>query len=143
MQADDQNLTEAEAEIVEEEAPPAEPEKGRNLPLILTLAALLAWHGFQTVQLLRERSQLSLAKESQDAALQESQKVQAQFQTLITKTSELAAQGHAGAKMVMEELQKRGVGVAPAPQPRTSEKPEAKVPQQSKAPEKPDIKNLK
>ena len=42
--------------------------------------------------------------------MQEAQKVQAQFKSLVANTGELAAQGHAGAKMVMEELQKRGLG---------------------------------
>ena len=48
--------------------------------------------------------QFSLAKESQDTAIQESQKIQSQFQTIMTKTAELAAKGHPGAKMVIEEL---------------------------------------
>jgi hypothetical protein len=43
----------------------------------------------------------------------------------MTKTAELANQGQAGAKMVMDELQKRGVGVAPEEKP--TEKPESKA----------------
>jgi hypothetical protein len=141
VEADDEKLTEPESEVVEGR-PPAPRERGQNLPFVLTLVALLAWHGFQTLQLLRERTQLSLAKESQDAAMQESQKVQSQFQTLLTKTSELASQGHAGAKMVMEELQKRGLGAAPAATP----VPEAKSPEKvepKSAEKKPDLKGLK
>ena len=84
-----------------------------TLPFIITVVALTIYFAFQTLQLSIERNNLGLVKANQDAAMQEAQKVQAQFKTLVTKTGELAAQGHAGAKMVMEELQKRGLGAAP------------------------------
>ena len=100
-----------EAERVE---PPVATEKaGSNLPFILILAALLIYFAFQMLQLLTERSNLAMVKSNQDGAIQEAQKLQAQFKTLVGKTGELATQGHAGAKMVMEELFKRGVGSAP------------------------------
>ena len=86
-----------------------------NLPFIITLAALTVYFGFQTVQLISERGNLGQVKSSQDAAIQEAQKVQTQFRNLVTKTGQLADQGHAGAKMVMEELQKQGVGFASPP----------------------------
>ena len=58
-------------------------------------------------------------KTSQENALQEAQKIQSQFRTLVTKTGELAEKGHAGAKMVMEGLQRQGMGMAgPALRPR-------------------------
>jgi cell division protein FtsL len=104
-----------------------------NLPFIITLAALTIYFGFQTVQLLSERGNLAQVKSNQEAAIQEAQKVQTQFRNLVTKTSQLAAQGHAGAKMVMEELQKRGVGFASEPA-----TPETKAP-----PSKPDTKPAK
>jgi hypothetical protein len=94
-----------------------------NLPFILTLAALIIYFGFQTLQLLGERSNMTVVKSNQEAAIQEAQKVQAQFKNLVDKTSELADQGHAGAKMVMEELLKRGVSSAPQAMP-----PETKTP---------------
>jgi hypothetical protein len=81
-----------------------------NLPLIITLAALLVYFAFQTVQLWIDRDNLTSMKRSQDAALQEAQKVQSQFKTLLTKTNALAEKGHAGARMVMESLQRQGLG---------------------------------
>ena len=84
-----------------------------TLPFIITVVALTIYFAFHTLQLSIERNNLGLVKANQDAAMQEAQKVQAQFKTLVTKTGELAGQGHAGAKMVMEELQKRGLGAAP------------------------------
>lgn len=133
MEADEQRSSQADAA---EEFVPGE-SNSLQLAFLLTLLALLIWHGAQAVQLLRDRTNLSIAKESQDAALQESQKIQSQFQTLMTKTAELAAKGHPGAKMVIDELQKRGVGPAPGL--------EAKSPDKAppKPAEKPDIKSLK
>ena len=105
---------------------------GSNVPFIITLAALTVYFGFQTVQLISERGNLGQVKTSQEAAIQEAQKVQTQFRNLVTKTGQLADQGHAGAKMVMEELQKRGLGAAP----------EAIIPE-TKAPPKRDTKPAK
>ena len=97
-----------------------------HLPFILTLTALLLYFAFQTLQLVSERTNLGMVKSNQEGAIQEAQKVQAQFKTLVSKTSELADQGHAGAKMVMEELVKRGV--SESPQPPSSAAPDAKAP---------------
>src|SRR5574341_589425 len=88
-------------------------ESPSNLPFVITLAALLLFFGFQTLSLFTERANLSMVKSSQEGALQEAEKVQSQFKILLTKTSELADQGHAGAKLVMDGLQKQGVGVGP------------------------------
>ena len=99
-----------------------------NLPLVITLVALLTYFGFQTFALLGERSNLGQVKTSQENALQEAQKIQSQFRTLVTKTGELADKGHAGAKMIMEGLQRQGMGMGmggPAKSP-APEKTEAK-----------------
>ena len=97
-----------------------------NQPFIITLVALMIYFAFQTLQLAIERNNLGVVKANQDAAIQEAQKVQTQFKTLVSKTGELAAQGHAGARMVMEELQKRGLGAAPE-----TKMPETKAPPKS------------
>jgi hypothetical protein len=98
----------------EEREPVGSPvERGTNLPLIILLSALVLWFGFQTLQLATERANLGEARGHQEAAMQEAQKLRTQFESLISKTSELANKGHAGAKLVMEELQKRGMGAQP------------------------------
>jgi hypothetical protein len=100
-----------ETEEREPVAPPV--ERGTNLPLTILLSALVLWFGFQTLQLATERANLGDARGHQEAAMQEAQKLRTQFESLISKTSELANKGHAGAKLVMEELQKRGMGSQP------------------------------
>ena len=108
-----------------------------NLPFIITLLALTLYFGFQSLQLASERSNLTAVKSNQEAAIQEAQKVQLQFKALVTKTSQLADQGHAGARMVMEELQKRGIGFAPE-----AKAPETKAPE-TKTPAKTESKSTK
>ncbi|MBI2211447.1 MAG: hypothetical protein HYV05_14150 [Deltaproteobacteria bacterium] len=100
-------------EVADNDAAKAEPAERRpsRLPLILTIASLLVWFGFQTVQLVVERGNLSLVKGNLEAPMQESQKVRAQLEAVINKTAELAKQGNANAKMVIEELEKRGIPI--------------------------------
>jgi hypothetical protein len=121
--ADDVENT-AEREQASEAVPPA--TSPSNLPFTLTLVALLLFFGFQTLQLMMERSNLAMVKSNQDSALQEAQKVQEQFKTLVTKTNQLAEQGHAGARMVMEGLQRQGFGAPPPPESKAPSKAETK-----------------
>jgi len=88
-----------------------------SLPLILITGSLLVWFGFQTVQLLVERSELSAVKVSLEGVTQESQKVREQLEALITKTTELAGQGNPSARSVVEELEKRGIPIRAIAQP--------------------------
>jgi hypothetical protein len=118
------------AEPVEDRETAIVVSSASNLPFIITLVALLLYFGFQTLQLFVERGNLSMMKSSQDSALQEAQKVQEQFKNLVSKTNQLAEQGHAGARMVMEGLQRQGFS---APQP----------PTESKAPSKTETKPTK
>ena len=71
-------------------------------------------------------------KSSQENALQEAQKIQSQFRTLVTKTGELADKGHSGAKLVMEGLQRQGMGMA-GPAAKAAEKTPENVPEKVEA----------
>ncbi|MGE5303151.1 MAG: hypothetical protein ACM3TN_07455 [Alphaproteobacteria bacterium] len=109
---------EHEPEILEEDEEEAEelvPERSgaSSVALTVTIVCLVLWFGFQAVQLVKDRGNLGLVKANQESAIQESEKVQVQFKTLMGKIAQLANEGHAGAKMVMDELQKTGVGFAP------------------------------
>jgi len=107
-------------ELQDASVAPVEPVEtpGSALPLILTVASVLIWFAFQTVQLVIDRNNLSAMRTNLESAMQESQKMQTQLQALITKTVELANQGNPAAKAAVEELEKRGIplkGVAPQP----------------------------
>jgi cell division protein FtsB len=113
--------TEFEPEEIPQEIEATSSEAGApppsNLPLTLTLVALLIWFGFQTASLVLERNQLIAVKRNFDAALQEAQKMQAQLQALISQTSELASKGNPSAKAVIEELAKKGIPLPSTPAP--------------------------
>jgi uncharacterized protein HemX len=118
-----------EPEILEEEEAVAKTvvKKGgpSSVALTITVIAVILWFGFQAFQQVSDRSKLYLVKANQESAMQESEQVQVQFKTLMTKVADLANQGHAGAKMVVDELQKMGMGFAPGEKP--TEKPESKA----------------
>ena len=104
-----------------------------QLPFIITLVALLLFFAFQSLSLLTERANLGSVKSNQDGALQEAQKVQSQFRLLVGKTGKLADQGHAGAKMIMEGLQRQGIGFAPETKVPAKSEPSAPAKNESKA----------
>ena len=121
---------EHEPEILEEDEEEVEelvPERSgaSSMALTVTIVCLVLWFGFQAVQLVKDRGNLGLVKANQESALQESEKVQVQFKTLMGKIAQLANEGHAGARMVMDELQKTGVGFPPEEKP--PEKAESKT----------------
>jgi hypothetical protein len=100
-------------ELQDQAVAPVEPveKRGSSLPFILTMVSVLIWFGFQTVQLLVERNNLAAVKGNFDSAMQESQKMQSQLQSLVSKTVELAQQGNPAAKVAVEELEKRGIPI--------------------------------
>jgi hypothetical protein len=106
-----------EARDQEATAPEPAEKHGSSLPLVLMIVSLLIWFAFQTVQLVIERNNLGTLKTNLEAPMQESQKLQTQLQSLISKTAELANQGNGGAKAVVDELEKRGIPIRGAPPP--------------------------
>jgi hypothetical protein len=100
-------------EELKDEEPGIEPIEKRAsiLPLILTMVALLIWFAFQAFQVFVERNNLTALKANFDSAVQESQKMQSQLQSLISKTAELAQQGNPAAKAAVEELEKKGIPI--------------------------------
>ena len=88
--------------------------------LALLTIAVVAWFGFQTFQLARERSALQVARISQEPTIEQAQRIRGQLDAITKGTLELAQQGNASATFIVEELARRGVrinptGPAPAP----------------------------
>lgn len=82
-----------------------------RLPLLLVLLAVLVWFGFQTFQLMSERSGLTQVHGNFETAMQESQKMRAQLQSLIARTAELAKQGNPSARTAVQELERKGIPI--------------------------------
>jgi hypothetical protein len=97
--------------------PERAPRRAPTLALILTIVSLLVWFGFQTLQLVLERGHLSSLKGNLEGPMQESQKMRAQLEALITETAELASRGNASAKTAVEELEKKGIPIKAAAPP--------------------------
>ena len=97
-----------------------EQSAGMFLPMALLAIALLLWVGFQTTQLMRERQGLRTLREGQEAQVQTSQKVRASLDAVATGTLKLADQGNPSARLIVDELRKRGVTInataAPSPE---------------------------
>ena len=92
-------------------------EEGRRsyfIPVLLIAIALVVWTGFQTTQLLRERKYLRVVLTSQSPTVEQSQKLRAQLDSIAKETLQLANQGNSNAKIIVEELRKRGVTINPS-----------------------------
>ncbi len=83
------------------------------LPLGLLVVAVFLMVAFQTVQLVRERSNLAAIHAAQEASIQEGAKLRQQLEALAGETAKLAEAGDAGAKAVVEEPRRQGVNLKP------------------------------
>jgi hypothetical protein len=111
-------LIRQEGEAETESGPWQQSEKRKQakrvfLPLLLLSVALAGWFGFQTVQLVKERSLLNQAQASQEVQVQQSIKVRSALDALARDTAQLAERGNANAKLLVEELRKRDITINP------------------------------
>ncbi len=100
---------------------PAAPESagaglGSPTTVVLLLALALAlWFGFQSFQLVNERGLLRTAHANQEQTVQTATKLRAQLDGIARETKKLADAGNPNAKLLVDELQKRGVTINPNP----------------------------
>jgi hypothetical protein len=89
------------------------PRHSVYVPVLIGLVALAGLLGFQCVELWQGHGGLIAQRDSQTAAVAESDKMRRQLVTLATKTAELAQQGDADAKAIVDEYAKRGLNFVP------------------------------
>lgn len=87
------------------------------VPLLLLMVGLLIWSGAQTYQLFSERSTLKTLLSNQAAPFAASQKMRVQLDAIASGTQQLAEQGNQNARLVVEELRKRGITINPSSTP--------------------------
>ena len=75
--------------------------------------AVAGWFGFQTVQLVKERSYLKQAESAQEPQIQQSMKVRSALDGLARDTAQLADRGNPNAKLLVEELRRRDIIINP------------------------------
>lgn len=83
------------------------------VPLLLLGCAMLGWMGFQTEQLMAERVNLDKARTSQTQPIEQSKKLRVALDSIAASTQRLADSGNASAKLVVDELKKRGITINP------------------------------
>jgi hypothetical protein len=96
---------------------PCDPAYSPFIPLLLLLSALVLWVGFQTIQLLGERSALATVRANQEAPIKQSQDLRTALDALAAETAKLADQGNPNAQLLVGELRKRGITINPNAQP--------------------------
>lgn len=82
------------------------------LPMLLASLALLGWIGFQNVQLFKEREALQAAYVSQQQTVDNATKLRASLDALAADTQRAADGGNANAKLLVDELRKRGITIS-------------------------------
>jgi hypothetical protein len=87
--------------------------RGPFLPLLLIGATVLVWMLFQTTQLISEHGNLGKALASQVQPLEQSKKLRAALDSVASNTQRLADSGDASAKLLVDELRKRGITINP------------------------------
>jgi hypothetical protein len=104
-----------ESDRVRDEAVGHVASMGRSafLPVLLVGLSVFVWFGYQTVLLLQERKALAAAHASQEAQVQSAGKVRQSLDAIARDTARLAARGHPGARLILGELDKRGITINP------------------------------
>jgi hypothetical protein len=87
------------------------------VPLLILLIAIAAWFGFQGYTLWNERNALAASQSSQERALEGARKVRITLDTLARETALLADKGNANARLIVDELKRRGVTIDPTSPP--------------------------
>ena len=91
------------------------------VPVLLLALSVVGWLAFQSVQLLRERQQLATIEASLLPQEQNATKLRASLDSVATATAKLAAAGNANARVIVDELRRRGVTINP----RAASRPDA------------------
>lgn len=94
-------------------ATPAPSRLGVFVPLSIALVALVAWSAFQFHQLRLEADAMATLRANQEAPLQQAQRVRENLENLAARTRQLAEAGNANARLVINELSRRGVKIGP------------------------------
>jgi hypothetical protein len=95
------------------ESPRPAARHGAFIPMLLLALTVLGWVGFQTGQLYTGRQNLKDAIAAQNPQIEQSEKLRAAWESLVTRTARLAKGGNPNATVIIDELRKRGLNVNP------------------------------
>ena len=86
-------------------------KKGVFLPFLGLSIALLTLVFFQTSIFYMDREMIEAAKNNQHSAFEESKKARIQFESIVKGTARLAQDGNANAKIILNDLRKKGITI--------------------------------
>jgi hypothetical protein len=93
------------------------PQRGPFIPAMLLALAVAGWSCFQAVQLLKERDNMRATVVAQEKSVQDSKQLRDALDAVARETAQLADGGNQNAKLIVDELRKRGVTINPNPVP--------------------------
>jgi cell division protein FtsB len=82
-------------------------------PVLLLALTLLTLTGFLIYQAVVEQNTLLSTKAAQEQPLRQIEQIKTQLSALGSATAKLAQQGHAGAKQIVEAMQREGITLKP------------------------------
>lgn len=100
-------------------SPTSLPERahGPFVPLLALTLAVTAWLGYQGLALWNERNTLAATRTAQEAPMETARKIRMSLDTLARETALLADKGNANARLIVDELRRRGVTIDPSQPP--------------------------
>ena len=85
--------------------------RGMFVPVLVLALAFVGWTGFQMLMLMRESDALKSSQAGQEQAVQQSGKLRNGLDAIARETLKLADGGNANARLIVDELRKRGVTI--------------------------------
>jgi hypothetical protein len=86
---------------------------GPFVPILLVVLGGVAWAAFQCYELVNEQQSLATFYSNQNRAFEDSGKLRNALEGITRETALLASQGNPGAKLIVDELARRGVTITP------------------------------
>ena len=83
------------------------------VPLLVLALAFGGWAVFQTVMLIREANALTTLRAGQEQQMQNAAKLRQELDSVARDTAKLADNGNASARLVVDELRRRGITINP------------------------------
>lgn len=88
------------------------------VPILILAISFAGWACFQTVQLVQEKDNLAALHVGQEKQMEDSKRLRESLDNLAKSTLVLANRGNPNARLVVDELRRRGVTINPdAPPP--------------------------
>ena len=102
------------------------------IPILILALAFVGWSGFQTTQLVQEKTALAMLKVNQDKQTEDSKKLRESLDKLAKGTLALSDRGNPNARLIVDELRRRGITISPESPPAATAPATAPAPADAK-----------